>query len=64
MKIEINALGISSHPSKRGIIDGIVYFGRKKSVKKGTHDPNAETTAKPVSKIIMNCHKLLNRNKL
>lgn len=31
------------------MIDGIVYFGRKKSIKKGTNDPNAETTAKPVS---------------
>lgn len=49
MKIEINACGIQSEQSERGVIDGIVYFGRKKSISKGAHDPNAETTAKPVS---------------
>jgi hypothetical protein len=51
LKIVIGATGLASHISKRGIVDGIVYFGRKKSIKKGTHDPNAETTAKPVKKI-------------
>ncbi len=44
MKIEINACGIQTKPSKRGIIDGVVYFGRKTSIKKGAVDPNAETT--------------------
>ena len=46
MKVVINALGLVSHTSQRDGIDGIVYFGRKKSVKKGTNDPNAETTTR------------------
>lgn len=48
LKIVINAAGLVSHTSKRNMIDGFVYFGRKKAIKKGTHDPNAETTAQPV----------------
>ena len=48
MKIVINALGLVSHTTLRGYNDGVTYFGRKKSIKNGTNDPNAETTAKPV----------------
>jgi hypothetical protein len=51
LKIVIGATGLTSHVSKRGIIDGIVFFGRKKSAKIGMNDPNAETTSKPVSVI-------------
>ena len=50
MKVDINACGIASQTSKRGIIDGIVYFGRKTSIKKGSVDPNAETTNQPVKR--------------
>ena len=49
MLINIDATGIISQESKRAVIDGVVFFGRKKSIRKGTHDPNAETTTKPVS---------------
>lgn len=49
LKIVISAVGLTSHVSKRGVIDGIVFFGRKKSAKIGLNDPNAETTSKPVS---------------
>lgn len=53
MKVDINACGIASQTSKRGIIDGIVYFGRKTSIKKGSVDPNAETTNQPVKRETM-----------
>ncbi len=44
MKLTINPLGLVSETPLRGVVDGITYFGRKKSIKKGTNDPNAETT--------------------
>lgn len=46
MKLVINPLGLISHSSLRGVIDGVTFFGRKKCIKKGTNDPNAETTNK------------------
>jgi hypothetical protein len=44
MQLVINPLGLVSETPFRGVVDGITYFGRKKSIKRGTNDPNAETT--------------------
>lgn len=40
----MNALGLINVQSFRGEADGVTYFGRKKSIKKGINDPNAEST--------------------
>lgn len=45
----MNALGLMNVQSFRGEADGITYFGRKKSIKKGINDPNAESTNLEVS---------------
>jgi hypothetical protein len=47
MKIVLNALGLVSHNSMRGVNEGITYFGRKKNIKKANGDPNStESTTK------------------